>query len=421
VLHVPELHLDALDQPIGRLPLLWGGEASADAMSRSEPGFQTSSLLPRLDLYPHLAIPLSADGWTLRAEAGVRDTFYGKSQTPGLPGSVPSAELGQSLNRTALTAEVSLRPPVLERDFSSALLQKLLGGELRHTIEPEFSYHFVTGVNHYPNTLRFDQTDTLADTNELEYGLTQRLFLRHLHLHPCKGDEALGPDDACGGGTTDWLTWTVAQRYYFNPTFGGALVPGQRNVFATTLDFTGVAFLTTPRDTSPVISRLRLRTSTATDLEWDVDYDVRTGRLQASNIFASYKLHDYFFSVGDSHLFNIIPPVSTLPDAPAPSTAPTVTPGVGEASFNQMHLAAIYGSPTKHGFSAGGNLGYDFVVGQTQYLGVQAGYNRSCCGLSFEMRRYSLGSVRDDTQYLFSFTLAGVGSAGTLTPVTRVF
>ncbi len=415
VLHVPELHLDALDQPLGKLPILWGGEAAAAALSRSEPGFQTTAFVPRLDIYPHLALPLSADGWTLRGEAGVRDTFYGKTQQPGIPGSVPVAELGNSLNRAAFTADVSFHPPTLERDFHVGASRFLANTEIRHTIEPELSYHYVTGVNHFPETLRFDVTDALADTNELEYGLTQRLFLHHLHPEPCKGDEALGPAQTCGGGTVDWLTWTVAQRYYFNPTFGGAVVQGQRNVFTSTLDFTGVAFLSGPRSSSPVISRLRLRTTSATDLEWDLDYDVHSGRLSASNLFATYRLKSYFFSVGDARLFNLLPQVTSLPDAPNPNSTST------ESAFNQLHLAAVYGSPTKHGLSAGLNLGYDFVQKETQYLGAQAGYNRDCCGIAFETRRYSLGTVRNDTQYLFSFTLAGVGSAGSLSPGLRVF
>ena len=419
VLHVPELHLDALDQHLGRLPLLWGGEASAVALSRSEPGFKTSRLLPRLDLYPHLALPLSAGGWTLRGEAGVRNTFYGKSQQPGVPaGSVP-VESGASLNRAAFTSEIALRPPALERDFSAPFVQHLFGGngELRHTIEPELTYRYVTGVNHFADTLRFDTTDILTDTNELEYGLTQRLFLRHLHPRPCKGDAALGPNQTCGGGTVDWLTWTVAQRRYFNQNFGGAVVRGQRNVFDSTLDLTGIAFLSSPRRSSPVISRLRLRTTSATDLEWDVDYDTRRGRLQDSNLFASYRLDKYFFSIGDAQLFNLVPRAPTLPDAPAPAASSTSN----ISSFNQLHLAAVYGSPTKHGLSAGANLGYDFTLNTTQYLGIQAGYNRDCCGFAFESRRYSLGAVRDDTQYLFSFTLAGVGSAGSLRPMFRVF
>ncbi len=327
--------------------------------------------------------------------------------------------MGASLNRAAFTSDIVLHPPTLERDWSSPGLLHLLGGELRHTLEPELSYHYVTGVNHFANTLRFDLTDALTDTSELEYGLTQRLFLRRLHAKPCRGDDALGPAGFCGSGTAEWLTWTVAQRYYLDPSFGGAVVPGERNVFTSTLDLTGVAFLSNQRNNSPVISRLRLRTTTATDLEWDLDYDVHSGRVSASNLFASYRVRSYFFSVGDARLFNLLTETSPLPNAPKPNTTST------ESAFPQLRLAAIYGSPTKHGFSAGANLGYDFVQSQRQYLGLETSYNRNCCGLSVEVRQYSLGSganqVRNDTQYLFSFILAGVGSAGSLTPALRVF
>ena len=59
ILHTPDFHVDAIDQPLGKLPVLWGGEASATALQRSEPGFQTSGLVPRLDLFPHLSLPLA--------------------------------------------------------------------------------------------------------------------------------------------------------------------------------------------------------------------------------------------------------------------------------------------------------------------------------------------------------------------------
>ena len=31
-------------------------------------------------------------------------------------------------------------------------------------------------------------------------------------------------------------------KYFADPTFGGAVVNGSRNVFTTTVDFTGIAF-----------------------------------------------------------------------------------------------------------------------------------------------------------------------------------
>ena len=50
------------------------------------------------------------------------------------------------------------------------------------------------------------------------------------------------------------FTWELMQKRYFDPTFGGALVEGQRNVVAAAADVTGYAFLVGPRSTSPIVS-----------------------------------------------------------------------------------------------------------------------------------------------------------------------
>ncbi|MGH9586853.1 MAG: LPS-assembly protein LptD [Acidobacteriaceae bacterium] len=415
ILHVPTLQFEGVDQRLEGTPLMWGMMATGSALSRSETGFETSAIVPRIDVYPHLALPLHFDGWTVRPMAAVRDTFYGKSQNPAPLGEVPS-ERDATLNRKNVEFGAEIRPPALERDFSAPWLEHLLGGELRHAIEPAVRYRYVKGIGNFNSVLRFDDTDVASDTNEIEYSLTQRLFLRHLRQHRCKGDQALGPETMCGGGTVNWLTWQVAQKYFFNPDFGGAVTPGTRNVLDTTLDFTGVAFLTEPRNYSPVISRLHWQSSTNTDIEWDVDYDTKMGRLDASNLFAGFHLGDYTFSVGDAHLHTVTTPTESLPNAPirAAAVAPALT------DFNQFRFHAVYGSPAKLGLSAGVSSGYDFTLNQWQYYGAQASYNWNCCGLSFELRHYSLGSVRDDTEKLYSFTLAGVGAAGSLKRAQRV-
>ena len=73
------------------------------------------------------------------------------------------------------------------------------------------------------------------------------------------------------------------------------------------------------------------------------------------------------------------------------------------------------------GFNLAANGGYDFVNGALQYAGVQAVYNWNCCGLSLGYRRFALGSVRDETQYLYSFTLANFGSVGDIRRSNTVF
>ena len=79
------------------------------------------------------------------------------------------------------------------------------------------------------------------------------------------------------------------------------------------------------------------------------------------------------------------------------------------------------GKQSRVGFNLAANGGYDFVHGAVQYAGVQAVYNWNCCGLTVGYRRFALGSLRDETQYLYSFTLANFGSVGDIRRSNTVF
>jgi LPS-assembly protein len=422
ILHLPTLQFEGVDRYLPDTPLMWGINATGTSLSRSEPGFETSKVVPRFDFYPHLALPFHFDGWTVRPLIAVRDTFYSKSQNPAPLGMLPT-ERDATVNRKDFEASVDLRPPAVMRDFSAPWLERLLGADVRHAIEPEVQYRFVGGINNFDSVLKFDGVDVASDTRELDYFLTQRLFLRHLHTHPCTGDDALGPDETCGGGTSDWLSWTIGDKYFFDPDFGHAVTPGTRNVLDTTLDLSGVAFLERPRNYSPIISRLRWQTTAATNLEWDVDYDTKTGRLDSSNLFANYKHGDFDFTISDAHLHTLpgATPSSPTPGSSAATGTSPTSVSTTEINFNQLRVSAIYGSPIKTGLSVGMNLGYDFTLNNLQYASGQATYNWNCCGLSFEVRRYQLGTVPAHTTFLYNFTLANVGSAGTLSWAERVF
>lgn len=416
ILHLPEINVEAADQPLGDSALMWGFSGSASALSRYDyPSFRTSAWIPRVDFYPRFSVPLHFAGWTFRPDAAFRETWYGKSQFPANLEQIPVVR-SAGTTRTDFEAGFDLRPPALERDFTAPWLVHLLGGELRHTIEPDLQYRYVTGINNFREILRFDETDVASNTNEAEYGLTQRFFLRHLSPHPCKGDDALGPDDMCGGGTREWITWTVAQKYYFEPGFDGAITRGTPNPLVTTLDFTGVDFLTQPRYNTPVISRLRFRTTSATDVEWDLDYDVKEGKITSSNVFTSYQHGLYRFQIGDSYV-NVPLGYTPLSTAPPPSLPSPNAPN----PYNQVHLSGIFGSASKLGPSLGANAAYDIVHQQLQYGALQAQYNWNCCGFDFQYRRFSLGSIRDDTEYFYSFNLAGFSNVGDLTHRISIF
>ena len=87
----------------------------------------------------------------------------------------------------------------------------------------------------------------------------------------------------------------------------------------------------------------------------------------------------------------------------------------------QLQPFLSIGKPSGTGFNLAANGGYDFVLGQLQYAGVQAVYNWDCCGLTFGYRRFELGTIRDETQYLYSFTLANFGSVGDIRRSNSVF
>ena len=71
---------------------------------------------------------------------------------------------------------MDIRPPVIERTFTSGWVRNLLRRDFKHTVEPEITYRYVAGIDNFLNVLRFDDVDVASDTNELEYGVTQRLF-----------------------------------------------------------------------------------------------------------------------------------------------------------------------------------------------------------------------------------------------------
>jgi LPS-assembly protein len=414
ILHVPSLDFDTVDQSLRGTPVRWSVDSSAAGLSRSEPGYKTGNI-GRFDLYPHLSLPIHLNGWTLRPEVGARETFYTQSQIPTSTTPLPG---NGSVNRSDLEASFELRPPALVRDFKAPALERFFGSDLRHTIEPGVQYRYVAGINNFSSIPRFDTTDVESDTNEVEYSVTQRLFFKHLHPKACSSGDLPPPINGiinmppnyteCGGDSDAWITWKLAAKYFFEPYFGGAATPFRRNVLTSTLDLTGVAFLNGPRNTSPLISRFKVRTSEHMDFEWDADYDFKTSRLDASNIFADYRRDSIFGSVG----------YSTLQALDASFTA-TLASQV--TKYNLLRLLLGYGDPTKRGLSAGVNAGYDFIQNALQYGGIQSSYNWDCCGLSVEYRRLALGSVRNENQYSFNFTLAGVGAAGNLKHSERIF
>ncbi len=469
ILHTPAFSAVSTQHLLGETGLEWSFETSASGLKRVQPNFASGGVVERVDIHPEIARPFPLGGWRLIPVLGLEETAYSRSQIPGMALGQSPQQSTSGLSRSDVQFQFQIRTPVLERTFAPTKFTGFLGTALKHTIEAETTYRLTKGIDNFHDVLRFDATDVVADTDEVEYGVTQRLF-RKRNNKSCMAqeDQAIAaslPDapDAAGleGGlnpdptqsvgneqgvdasrdscqTDDLISWRLTQKYFLDPNFGGAIVNGRRNIFDTTLSLSGVAFLTEPRNISPLISRLRLRSSAHTDVEWDFDYDTGAKKFTSSNLFLDlHAPNGMFGALSYARL-----------DAPGrfyTESASSATSGVtaNVSNFNQLRVLLGFGNPLKPGLSLAANTGLDLksIYGATgtttsptgvvstetvypallQYATIQANYNWNCCGLSIEYRKFELGSVRNEGSYKFNLTLANIGTAGNLRKAERLF
>ena len=379
--HLPQLEFDSVDRPIwgnGPLWLSWqswlGSVSRSDPFRPSAPAVRTAAL-ERMALAPRLSLPLRWNGFHLTPAAGFRGIRYGKRLRDGQVSD-------DALSQASREISVELALPEMSRVFDS--FGPLYSQPLRHVIEPKVSFRAVSGVRDFEDVLIFDERDRLANTREVEYSLTNRLLVRR------------GP----GQGVKEVVSWELRQHYYLDTDFGGALVPGRRNVFLSSLDLTSNAFLDGPRRFSPLVSVVRFHPSPGYDIEFRQDYDTEQRRLAHGGLVGNARWGQAFASV--SHFFV--------------RSSPILSP-----NFNQVGFTVGYGGQARVGFNAAVAGAYDISSGFLQYSAFQMSWNNDCCGISFEYRRFALGSVRNENQFRLAFSLANIGTFGNLKQQERLF
>src|ERR1019366_6943004 len=429
IAHIPTLEFSSVERPFSRTSLVYAYDAAAEGLSRHEMGFETAPVVGRLDAHPYVSLPTFLHGWTFRPEAGVRETYYTQRLQSGGEAAVGQA-ISNPINRNVLAAAMEVRPPTLSKIFD----RKLFGFVIKHPIEPQVVYRYQTGIDNFSQILRFDQRDILADTNEVEYGVVNRLFAKKTKStaecfhHPkyallsqqkeltakkTSGENGPGTCDDKQGPAREVITWELAQKYFFDPTFGGALIPGQRNVFDSTIDLTGIAFLTQPRRFSPIISRLRMQ-DVRTDVTWALDYDPVLHQLNASTLFVGRRMGDsgkWYVAGGQTYMRE---PALTAPIAGQPT--------LGLSIYNQYRVLVQYGNVAMKGLSGAAAVGVDDRLNYVQSATVQTTYNWDCCGVAFEYSRYAFApTVSQENSFRFSFSLSNIGTFGTIRRLQRLY
>lgn len=430
IAHTPTFEFSSVERPFDRSRFMYAFDTAAEGVSRHEIGFETAPVVGRLDAKPSISMPTFLHGWTFRPEGSFRETVYTQRLQPGESTVLIGTAVDNPINRNVFAGSMEVRPPTLSKIFH----RKIFGDVIKHTIEPFMVYRYQTGIDNFSQIIRFDQRDILADTNEVEYGIVNRLFAKkskstaECYLHPKyaeaaeprppitslqadikKKDETnQGMCDDQQGAARNVITWELANKYFFNPNFGGALVPGTRNVFDSTVDFTGIAFLTQPRRFAPIISRLRLQDK-ASDAQWALDYDPVLHQINASTLFVGRRFGNFYLSGGQTYMR-------------LPAEISTNNQILPAETVNQYRVGLIYGGIAKKGLSAAVSIGVDSELSYIQGTNTQINYNWDCCGVTFWYSHWAPGAgLTTENAYRFTFSLTNVGTFGNIKRLQRLY
>ena len=372
----PQVDFSSVEQaPWRNLPVYFSFSTFAGAVHREDEFITTPNFVARTEFAPKVTIPFHFGDWLgVTTSATFRTTYYSESFDSA--GNVA----GNSISRNTGEIEVDLRPPTLERYFERPGTRH----RYKHTIEPIITYRYVTGVNDFANFIRFDSDATLTDTSQIEYGVTQHLYLK-------EGD----------GQPVDFLSWRLVQYHYFDPTFGGAIVDGQRNVFQALDSITPFAFAATPRNWSPIVSDVKLTPGGKYDAESIIEYDPQLQKVTTIGTLLKVKPYSEFFAtIADFRL----------------QGDPVVQP-----PSHQIRGIIGYGDLVRKGFNLSAGISYDILTNTLLNQFVEASYNGGCCGLSVEYGRFNLATVRSENQFRVGLILANIGTFGNLRRQEKIF
>jgi LPS-assembly protein len=396
---LPSVEFSQRDSKLSeKFPVYFSFGAALDGVQRVEAtgdkvDLKSPSIVERLDLSPRLTFPLkSFAGFTLTPSVGVRSTFYSDSIDP-----VQRQFVGQNLLRNYADLDMDLRAPGLAKVFRHG------DGTpwFKHVIEPFVEYRRIKGIDDFDRTPLIDERDLVADTNEVEYGVTNRFFVKR----------KTGDDSA--PQTHELLSFTVAQKYFFDPTFGGALLRGQRNQFFPINTLSGFAFEGVERDVSPLNLKVRLYPTSTLSADLRLNYDTRFHSLR--DFIVSSGFGKGIFSIGQTWYYTRRIEDDKLRGDQLLSD-PTTFPG------NQFDFSASVGNRA-HGPYSSFTISYDFrdqlFNGQPRdrrfiYLTTTSGWAWNCCGVEVQHMTFNAGN-RNESRFVFAFTLKGIGTFGTQT------
>lgn len=438
--NLPSVHFEKRPSMLSFLePVYFSFKTSAEGISRREEvsdialyrarngqdPVNSPAIGQRLDIYPTVTLPIATRHFNFTASGSARVTYYSNSYND------MRQVVGRDVIRKYGEFEFDIRPVALARNFYG----KNDAFKFRHVIEPFVTYRYVGGVNNFNRIIRFDAMDTITNTNEVEFGITNRFYTRR-YAEAVTEDaqeklteissvidlsDSSAVDDAkkaAAAGTTplsvqpyEIFTLTVRGKYFFDKTFGGALVPGQRNQIAPITAMSFYTFGGVPRRMSPLNIDATYRPQRTIFANTRMDFGLHGDGLRAVSATVGYDrpLIKIFQTFYYTRAVTLVPSLAQYANAEGKEA--------GTLRGSQWSPSIFLGNRDK-GFYGGTSLFFDFHNRRASRLSplisslYTLGYAYDCCALALQFYTFNVG-VRNENRLTFSFRLNGIGSVGT--------
>ncbi len=417
----------------------------------------------RYDAYPQVTIPINTKYFSVTATGSLRMTYYSNSFND------MRRVVEKDLVRKYGEFELDVRPVALAKNYYG----KNNEFKFRHVIEPFVTYRYIHGISNFKNIIRFDQLDTITDTNEIEFGIANRIFTRRYTeavtdeakrqlatitaangirlagVRTTPNDESASPAlngdarppqqertdavstaEAILAGAAkkkkeelsiqpyEIFSIVVRGKYFFDKTFGGALTPGQRNQIAPITAMSFYTFGGVARRFSPLSIDMTYRPQRTIFFNTRMDVGVQGDAVRAISATVGYDtpLLKVFQTFYYTRAVDLVPSLAAqLYPGGNPANTSVKEPGTLRGS--QWSPSVFVGNRDK-GLYAGASVFFDFENRRQARLSplisslYTVGYAYDCCSLAVQFYKLNVGQ-RNENRLLFSFRLNGIGAFGT--------
>jgi len=372
------------------------------------PPIISPAISQRFDVYPQFILPLRTKYFNFTATVAARVTYYSNS----LDGR--RRVVGDDVIRKYGEFEFDVRPVALAKNYYG----KDDKFRFRHVIERFLTYRLVKGIGGFERIIRFDHIDTATNTNEIEFGVTNRFYTRrYSEAVTVAAREALeskatnSEKDALSIQPYEIFSLTIRGKYFFDKEFGGTLIPGRRHQIEPITALSFYTFGGAPRRLSPINIDATYRPQRTVYVNSRLDLGLNGDGLRAVSATVGYdtKLLKIF------QTFYYTRAVTLQQSLARYANAFGKEPGTLRGS---QWSPSVFIGDRDRGPYGGTSLFFDFENRRggrnTPLISslYTVGYAYDCCSLSLQYYRFNVG-LRQENRFGLSFRLNGLGTVGT--------